>query len=71
MEQLLNDVSMLINRVGNSDAWTGTAAANAKAKFDSLVAKMPEFYDATNQCYTHLVSVVENYKSVDNSIANG
>ncbi len=71
MEQLLNDVANLINQIGNSDVWNGTAAQAAKESFGRLANKMPEFYQATNNCYSHLMSVVQNYKSVDTTIANG
>ena len=71
MEQLLNDVAGLINQVGNSDVWNGDAAQAAREKFGKLINKMPEFYQATNMCYSHLMSVVQNYKSVDTTVANG
>ena len=71
MESVLTEITTLLNRVGNSDAWNGTSAAAAKMKFDTLAAKLPEFYNATRNCHTHLVSVVENYKNVDASISNG
>lgn len=71
MEQLLNEVKMLLNQIGNSNAWTGTSAMAAKTRFDALSAKFPEFYNATSKCHTHLISVVENYKNVDASVSNG
>ncbi len=71
MEQLLNEVANLINQIGNSDVWNGTAAQVAREKFGKLIAKMPEFYNATNMCYSHLMSVVQNYKSVDTAVSNG
>ena len=69
MEQILNEVNTLFNRIGSEDTWAGTAAASAKEQFNRLSAKFPEFYNATNMCYSHLVSVVENYKNVDTTIS--
>ena len=71
MESILNEVKVLFNRIGGSDVWSGTAASAARASFDQLAAKFPEFYSATSKCHTHLTSVVENYKRVDASISNG
>ena len=69
MEQVLSEVKNLFNRIGNDGVWSGTSAQTAKEKFDRLSAKFPEFYNATNMCYSHLTSVVENYKSVDSKIS--
>ncbi len=71
MEQVLSEVTALFNQIGNGDVWSGTAASYAKEKFDQLSSKFPNFYNATNECYNHLMSVVENYKSVDNNVVNG
>ncbi len=71
MQQLLSEVSVLLNKIGSTDVWSGTSAMAAKGRFDMLVQKFPEFYDATSKCHTHLISVVENYKNVDASISNG
>lgn len=68
MESVLNEVKTLLNRVG-SDAWSGNSANIAKERFDALVAKFPEFYNVTGQCYEHLTSVVEGYKNMDNMIS--
>lgn len=70
MEQILNEVKALFNNVGSEGVWAGSAATMAKQKFDQLSAKFPEFYNATSSCYTHLASVVENYKSVDTNVSN-
>lgn len=68
MEQLLNEVKNLFNKIGTDDVWSGTAASETKAKFDELSAKFPDFYNAINDCYKYLMSVVESYKSVDQSV---
>ena len=70
MEQVLSEVRTLFSRVGTGDVWSGTSAAAAKEQFDRLSAKFPEFYQATNTCYTHLTQVVENYKNVDRIVSN-
>ena len=48
--------------------WSGTAASETKATFDKLSAKFPEFSQSVNDCYKYLLSVVENYKSVDSMV---
>ncbi len=70
METILNEVTVLFNQIGDSGVWSGNAAQVSKAQFDALKSKFPEFYEATNKCHSHLMSVVENYKNVDASVAN-
>lgn len=65
METLLNEVKMLFDKIGTEDVWSGTAASTTKENFDKLSAKFPEFSQSINDCYKYLLSVVENYKSVD------
>ena len=57
METLLNEIKSLFENVGNDGVWSGTAAATTKEQFD-----------AVNDCYKYLLSVVENYKAVDAAI---
>ena len=68
MESLLNEIKALFDKVGTDDVWSGTAASATKEKFDTLSAKFPEFSQAVNDCYKYLLSVVENYKAVDNAV---
>lgn len=65
MEELLTEIKGLFDKVGNDDVWSGTAASATKEQFDTLSAKFPEFSQSVNDCYTYLMSVVENYQSVD------
>ena len=62
------EIKALFNKVGTDDVWNGTAASTTKAEFDRLSAKFPEFSSAINDCYKYLLSVVENYKSVDTKV---
>jgi Proteins of 100 residues with WXG. len=68
METLLSEIKTLFEKIGNDDVWSGTAAATTKETFDALSAKFPEFSAAINDCYKYLLSVVENYKSVDSMV---
>ncbi len=68
MEDNLNNLKALFNKVGNDDVWSGTAAAATKDEFDKLSAKFPEFSQAIDDCYKYLQSVVETYKNVDASV---
>lgn len=68
MESLLTEIKTLFNKVGSDDVWSGTAAAATKEKFDTLSAKFPEFSQAVNDCYKYLLTVVENYQTVDRSV---
>lgn len=68
MANLLGEIKTLFGNVGNEGVWSGTAAASTKEQFDALSAKFPEFSQAVNDCYTYLMSVVENYKAVDAAI---
>ncbi len=68
MEALLNEIKALFDKIGNDDVWSGTAASTTKDTFDQLSAKFPEFSQSINDCYKYLMSVVENYKSVDSMV---
>lgn len=70
MESLLTEIKTLFEKVGNDDVWSGTAASQTKETFNTLSAKFPEFSQSINDCYKYLVSVVENYKSVDAAVTN-
>ena len=68
MESLLTEIKALFEKVGNDDVWSGTAASQTKETFNTLSAKFPEFSQSVNDCYKYLISVVENYKSVDAAV---
>ena len=68
MESLLEEIKALFNKIGTDDVWNGTAASKTKEEFDRLSAKFPEFSSVISDCYKHLLSVVETYKSVDTKI---
>ena len=68
MESLLTEVRTLFEKIGNDDVWSGTAASQTKETYHTLRAKFPEFSQAVNDCYRYLLSVVENYKSVDSMV---
>lgn len=68
MENLLNEIKTLFNKIGTDEVWSGTAASTTKETFEQLSAKFPEFSQSINDCYKYLMSVVENYKSVDSII---
>ena len=65
METLLGEIKAEFAKIGTDEVWSGTAASTNKEKFDELSAKFPEFSQAVNDCYKYLLSVVEEYKSVD------
>lgn len=65
MEQILQEVKNLFNNVGDDNTWSGTAANETKANFDSLSAKFPEFSTAIAECSQYLLDVVANYQAVD------
>lgn len=68
MESVLNEIKILFDKIGTEDVWSGTAASSTKEEFDTLSAKFPEFYQAIEDCYKYLLSVVETYKSVDAAV---
>lgn len=69
MSTLLDtDIKSLFNKIGTDDVWSGTAAAETKARFDTLSAKFNEFYEAIQDCCNYLNNVVENYKAVDAAV---
>ena len=68
MESLLNDIKALFAKVGTDSVWSGTSASAAKAEFDRLSAKFPEFSKAVNDCASYLDTVVASYQDVDRQI---
>lgn len=68
MQTVLEDIINLANRIGNEDVWGGTAAEDAKQKFNTLNAKFADFYKAVNDEAAHLTAVVENYQKVDTQL---
>lgn len=68
MDTLLTEIKSLLEKVGNDDVWSGTAAAETRSEFDKLSAKFPEFIQSIEDCNKYLLQVVENYKAVDNII---
>ena len=68
MESLLTEIKTLFEKIGNDEVLSGTAASQTKETFDTLSAKFPEFSQSVNDCYKYLISVVENYKSVDAAV---
>jgi len=70
METLLGEIQTLFGKIGTDGVWNGTAASQAKEQFDTLSAKFPQFSKSIDDCHKYLLSVVENYKAVDNAINN-
>ena len=68
MESILNLVKAQFNKIGTDGVWSGTAASDAKEKFDKLSAKFPEFSQAIEDCHKYLMQVVENYEAVDKAV---
>lgn len=68
MEDTLNQVKNLFNKVGQEDVWAGTSATAAKEEFDSLAARFPEFITAVNECSNYLSQVVANYQAADKEV---
>ena len=68
MDSTLTEIKTLFGKIGTDDVWNGTAASTTKERFDELSAKFPEFSQAINDCYKYLMSVLENYKSVDTMV---
>lgn len=70
MQGILEEIIALANRIGSEDIWGGTAAEDAKQKFNTLNAKFSEFYKAVTDEAAHLTTVVENYQKVDTQLQN-
>lgn len=68
MESILNNVSNELDKIGNDGTWSGTAADSAKAEFNSLKQKFPEFKDAIVSCSKYLEQTVNRYKAVDQTV---
>lgn len=70
METLLNAIKTNIDKIGTEGIWSGTAAENAKAKFNEIALKFDEFHEAITSCKNYLNKVVENYQAADQAANN-
>lgn len=68
MEEILNNVKAEFDKIGTDGVWSGDAASQTKAEFDTLAAKFHEFYEAVDSCANYLPKMVENYQAADNAI---
>lgn len=68
MQELLDEIGKDFEKIGTDGVWSGEAATTVKEEFSKLSARFPEFYETVSNCSTHLTTVVENYKSVDNAV---
>ncbi len=68
METLLNEIKNLFEKVGTDEVWSGTAAATSKETFDRLSEKFPQFSQAISNCHSKLMTVIANFKAVDNAV---
>ena len=71
MEAGLDKVRALFNKIGSDDVWSGTAAAETKASFDTAAAKFPQFSESVREAYEYLMTVVQSYKDVDKMATGG
>ncbi len=69
MDALLNnDIQSLFRLIGTEEIWAGVSASHTREQFDTLSAKFPQFVQAIDDCHRYLMKVVENYRSVDQSV---
>lgn len=70
MGNILSEVEAQFNRIGDEGTWSGTAAAEVKAEFDTLKSKFGDFTQAIADCSTYLNSVVANYEAADKALTS-
>lgn len=68
MQTVLDDITSLVNKIGNEDVWGGTAAEDSRSKFNTLQVKFADFYKAVTDEAAHLNTVVENYQKADSQL---
>ena len=68
MGKVLNTTKVLLNKVGTDSVWSGTAASEAKTKFDALSKQFPEFTQSVDDMSKYLKQVVANYQTVDSAV---
>ena len=62
MQDILDNITTEYKKIGNPDVWAGHSANEAKAKFETLSAKFPEFSQAINECNEHVMWVAADYE---------
>lgn len=68
MSKVLTTTKTLLDKVGTDSVWSGTAASEAKTKFDTLSKKFPEFSQSVDDMSKYLKQVVANYQTVDSAV---
>ncbi|MGM9878962.1 MAG: WXG100 family type VII secretion target [Bacilli bacterium] len=68
MEENLGNIKVLMEKVGEADIWSGTAANNAREEFDRLSAYFPNFYEAVINCSNGLNQFASNYDQAETNI---
>ncbi len=66
MEAILSEIKMLLSKIGDDGTWSGEAAVEAKATFDEISVKFPEFSQSVIDCGSYLINtVIANAKIAD------
>jgi WXG100 family type VII secretion target len=64
MADKLQEITNLFNLVG-SESWQGDAAAETRAKLDTISSKFHEFHEAVKSESDYLYQMVANYEAAD------
>ena len=71
LEENLNEVKALINKIGDSDVWAGTAAEKSKEAILEFATQFPMFVQSINECKEALDKIVSNYEEADSVVTGG
>lgn len=69
MREICDDITAQMTRLEGQ--WQSASAEEFKAKFNTLKAKFPAFYESVQNYAKFLDQTVETYKQADASIAGG
>lgn len=70
MEENLNNIKSLMEKIGEAQIWSGNSANNAREEFDRLSALFPNFYEAVINCSEGLNRFAENYDTAETKISS-
>lgn len=70
MEENLNNIKALMEKIGEADIWSGNAASTAREEFDRLSALFPSFHEAVLNCSQGLNQFATNYDTAESKISS-
>ena len=70
LQSILEQLKVVVGRIGSEDTWKSKAATDFVNKFNNLSAKFPDFIAKVNDCAAFIDSSVNAYETSDQKLGN-